>query len=303
MAMEKTPGRRHPDWLKVRIPCGPEYQRTRALLNLLDLHTVCEEALCPNLGECFSSGTATFMILGNVCTRSCRFCAVNHGEPAPPDPSEPDRIAAAAERLGLRHMVITSVTRDDLPDGGASHFAATVMRIRERCPGCTVEVLIPDLQGSPDALAAVLAARPDVLNHNVETIRRLQKTVRPQGDYDRSLWILGHSKALGPAVTTKSGIMLGLGEEWDEVLETLADLRKVGCEVVTLGQYLRPTRDHLPIARHYSPEEFSKFGKIASDMGFRVVESAPLVRSSYRAEQAVQHMHPVAGAGGSRLVR
>lgn len=260
---------------------------------------MCEEALCPNLGECFSRGTATFMILGNVCTRACRFCAVKHGEPDPPDPREPERIAVAANRLGLRHVVITSVTRDDLVDGGAAQFAATVQRIREHSSTCTVEVLIPDLQGSSDALAVVVAAGPDVLNHNVETVRRLQKTVRPQADYDRSLWVLQHSKALEPGITTKSGLMLGLGEDWDEVLETLGNLREVGCDAITLGQYLRPTRQHLPIVRHYTPDDFARLGKMAEDMAFRMVESGPLVRSSYRAERAVQKMRLPDGEQGS----
>ncbi len=282
--------RQHPDWLKVRIPHGAEYQRTRAVLCSLDLHTVCEEALCPNLGECFSNGTATFMILGNTCTRACGFCAVNHGHPDPPDTSEPERVAMAVERMALRHAVVTSVTRDDLPDGGAAHFAATAQRIREHTPTCTVEVLIPDLKGSAGALETVLGAKPDVLNHNVETVRRLQKTVRPQATYELSLWVLRHGKEVAPAITTKSGLMLGLGEKWDEVLETLGDLRAAGCEAVTMGQYLRPTRQHLPIARHYTPEEFTRLGKIASDMGFRVVESAPLVRSSYRADRAVRRV-------------
>lgn len=299
--MANTRRRQHPDWIKVRIPQGPEYQRTRTLLSSLNLHTVCEEALCPNLGECFASGTATFMILGDTCTRSCGFCAVKHGSPDPPDPSEPERLASAVERLGLRHAVVTSVARDDLPDGGAAHFAAAVRCTRQIAPTCTVEVLIPDLQGSPDALAAVVAARPDVLNHNVETTRRLQQTVRPQADYDRSLWVLRHSKALEPAMTTKSGLMLGLGEEWNEVLETLADLREVSCEAITLGQYLRPSRQHLPIAKHYTPDEFARLGKIASDMGFRVVESAPLVRSSYHAERVIRHLHPPTGERGTNL--
>jgi lipoic acid synthetase len=252
----------------------------------LDLHTVCEEAHCPNVGECWNRGTATFMILGDVCTRACGFCAVKTGLPArPPDPQEPLRVADAVARMGLRHAVITSVNRDDQRDGGAAIFAATIREIRARVPGCAVEVLIPDFKGQWAALDVVLAARPDILNHNTETVPRLYRTVRPGARFERSLELLRRSKAAGR--TTKSGIMVGLGEEWDEVLETIRQIRGAGADVLTVGQYLRPGPGHLPLLRYYTPEEFASLREYALGLGYAHVESGPLVRSSYHAEQHV----------------
>jgi lipoic acid synthetase len=275
-----------PRWLWRRV--SPEsvaaVARMADLLDGLALHTVCQEARCPNLAECFGRGTATFLILGDRCTRGCRFCAVGHGRPAPPDPGEPQRVAEAAARLGLRHVVLTSVTRDDLPDGGAGHFAATIQALRRDLPAAAVEVLIPDLKGSHAALELVLQARPDVLNHNVETVPRLYRTVRPGADYRRSLALLARAKALYPGLVTKSGLMLGLGERTAEVIQVLHDLRRVGCDLLTLGQYLQPTEHQLPVARYVSPDEFTVYGEKARAMGFRGVASGPLVRSSHRAE-------------------
>jgi len=255
------------------------------LLRGLHLHTVCESALCPNIGECFGRGTATFMILGDVCTRGCRFCAVRKGKPAPPDPEEPERVAEAARRLGLKHVVITSVTRDDLPDGGASHFVATIEAVRCRLPDATIEVLIPDFGGSLRALEQVIAAGPEVINHNLETVPRLYPLVRPRADYRRSLGILAWVKRQAPHITTKSGLMLGLGERPHEVEEVLVDLRRVGCDVVTLGQYLQPTERQLPVAEFIPPERFDEYRRQGEKMGFRAVVAGPLVRSSYRAEE------------------
>ena len=257
------------------------------LLADLGLHTVCQEARCPNMAECFGRGTATFMILGDTCTRGCRFCAVNHGRPGPPvsiDPREPERVAEAAARLGLRHVVITSVTRDDLSDSGAGQFAATVQAVRRQRPEATEEVLIPDLNGSHAALETVLDARPDVLNHNLETVPRLYPQVRPQANYRRSLEVLAWTKALAPQTVTKSGLMLGLGERTAEVLQALYDLRKVRCDLLTLGQYLQPTDRQLPVTRYVPPKEFEWYKEKAKEIGFRGVVSGPLVRSSHRAE-------------------
>jgi lipoic acid synthetase len=252
----------------------------------LDLHTVCEEARCPNVGECWNRGTATFMILGDVCTRACGFCAVKTGLPGrPPDPEEPRRVADAVARMGLRHAVITSVNRDDQRDGGASIFAATLREIRARVPGCAVEVLIPDFKGDWAALDVVLSARPDILNHNTETVPRLYRTVRPGARFERSLELLRRSKQAG--LVTKSGIMVGLGEEWDEVLATIGQIREAGTDVLTVGQYLRPSPQHLPLQRYYTPEEFATIGDFARGLGFAHVESGPLVRSSYHAEEQV----------------
>jgi lipoyl synthase len=275
-----------PRWLWRRV--SPESEaavaRMADLLDGLALHTVCQEARCPNLAECFSRGTATFLLLGDRCTRGCRFCAIGHGRTAPPDPDEPQRVAEAAARLDLRHAVLTSVTRDDLPDGGASHFAAAVQALRCRLPAVAIEVLIPDLNGSHAALETVLQARPDVLNHNVETVPRLYRAVRPGADYRRSLALLARAKALHPGLVTKSGLMLGLGERTAEVLQVLHDLRQVGCDLLTLGQYLQPTDRQLPVVRYIPPEEFAAYGDKAETMGFRGVASGPLVRSSHRAE-------------------
>jgi lipoic acid synthetase len=263
---------------------GEGFERLRGLMRRLDLHTVCEEARCPNVGECWNRGTATFMILGDVCTRACGFCAVKTGLPGgPPDPAEPRRVADAVFRMGLRHAVVTSVNRDELPDGGASLFAATVREIRERVPGCAVEVLIPDFKGDAAALDVVLAARPDVLNHNTETVPRLYRRVRPGARFERSLEVLRRSRRAG--LVTKSGIMVGLGEEWDEVLETIGRIREAGTDVLTVGQYLRPSLKHLPIVRYYAPEEFARIGEHARGLGYAHVESGPLVRSSYHAEE------------------
>lgn len=278
-----TIARRHPDWIKSRAPTGRAVAETRATVRALGLHTVCEEAQCPNLGECWSHRTATVMLLGDTCTRACRFCAVGHGKPLPVDPDEPRRVAEAVERLGLRHVVMTSVNRDDLPDGGAGHFAATATAVKSRVPGCTIEVLIPDLQGDHDALATIVAAPIAILNHNTETVPRLYKSVRPGATYERSLGILRAAKRLRPGLRTKTGLMLGLGETRDEVLEVLAELRATGCDVLTLGQYLRPSLEELPVERYVTPAEFTELGDEARRMGFAYVESGPLVRSSYHA--------------------
>jgi len=275
-----------PPWIKARAPLGPGYDRLRGLMRDLRLNTVCEEARCPNVGECWNRGTATFMILGDVCTRACGFCAVKTGLPGlPPDPEEPRRVADAVARMGLRHAVVTSVNRDDQPDGGAAIFAATVREVRERVPGCAVEVLIPDFKGDWAALDVVIAARPDVLNHNTETVPRLYRTVRPGASFPRSLELLRRSKEAG--LLTKSGIMVGLGEDWPEVLETVQAIRTSGTDVLTVGQYLRPSPDHLPLQRYYSPEEFQRIRELALGLGYSHVESGPLVRSSYHAEEHV----------------
>ncbi len=255
------------------------------------LHTVCEEAHCPNIGECWGRHrTATFLILGDICTRACRFCNVRSGRPAPPDPDEPRRVAEAVQTLGLRHAVVTSVTRDDLPDGGAAHFAEVVRQIRSLSPECTVEVLIPDFQGDLRALRVVMDARPDVLNHNVETVPHLFPRVQPRNRYEWSLAILEHARRMDPSVLTKSGLMVGLGETVEEVLAVMADLRRVGVDVLTIGQYLQPTRHHLPIARYYTPDEFEEFRRRGLEMGFRWVESGPLVRSSFHAGEQMARL-------------
>jgi lipoic acid synthetase len=270
----------------VRAPGSETYLRLKGLMQELKLNTVCEEARCPNIGECWHHGTATFMILGDVCTRACGFCAVKTGLPGrPPDPEEPRRVADAVARMGLRHAVITSVNRDDQPDGGASIFAAVVREIRARLPGCAVELLIPDLKGDWEALGVVLASRPDVLNHNTETVPRLYRHVRPGASFARSLELLRRSREAG--LLTKSGIMVGLGEEWEEVLDTLRAIRSAGTAVLTVGQYLRPSPSHLPIVRYWTPDEFARLRRFALDLGYAHVESGPLVRSSYHAEEHV----------------
>jgi lipoic acid synthetase len=274
-----------PDWLKVRAPGSENYLRLKALMRDLGLHTVCEEANCPNIGECWHHGTATFMILGDTCTRSCGYCNVTHGTPGPPDPAEPVKVASAIHAMGLQHAVVTSVDRDDLPDFGAAHFANTIRETRTRVPSCRVEVLIPDFQGDEAALHIVLDARPDILNHNIETVPRLYRIARPGGRYSRALQLLERSQAYAPSVPTKSGMMVGLGEEWDEVVATLRDLRSAGCQIVTIGQYLRPSLANLPLARYYSPSEFAELKGVGLEMGFRHVESGPLVRSSYHAHE------------------
>ena len=283
--------RRHPEWIKVRAPASPEYFRTRAILGELRLHTVCQEACCPNIGECFSHRTATFMLMGDVCTRNCPYCAVAHGRVRPLDPDEPRRIADAVGRLGLSHVVVTSVDRDDLPDGGAAHFAATAAAIKSVVADARVEVLVPDFKGAHASVEAVVAAPVDIYNHNIETVPRLYRTTRPGGNYERSLDVLAHAKASarGSARTllTKAGVMLGLGEELAEVMDVIADLRGVECDILTLGQYLRPSKEHLPVARYVHPDEFAELRKDALAMGFRHVESGPLVRSSYHAWEHV----------------
>lgn len=277
----------HPPWIRVRLAQGPNYNEVKGLLAGLGLHTVCQEARCPNMGECFESRTATFLILGPVCTRNCRFCAIEGGQPGLVDPQEPERVAEAVRTLGLRFAVITSVTRDDLPDGGASQFAETIRAIRRASPGCGIEVLVPDFQGSAEALDAVLEAGPDILNHNVETVPRLYPLVRPQAHYGRSLELIRRAKESGGCLT-KSGLMLGVGETWDEVVQVMAGLRQAGCDLLTIGQYLRPSQQHLPIVRYYTPEEFDRLASVGRDLGYRHVESGPLVRSSYHAHRQIE---------------
>ncbi len=280
---------RKPPWLKVRAPGGPTYLHVQGLMRGLGLHTICEEAHCPNIGECWEHGTATFLIMGDICTRGCRFCAVTKGKPAPLDPEEPAHLAAAIARLKLRHAVITSVNRDDLEDRGAGAFAAVIREARARCPQTTLEVLIPDLRGALDGLDQILEAGPDILNHNMETVRRLYHRVRPGADYENSLELLRRARARGrDGLVTKSGLMVGVGERPDELTQLMADLRAVDCGVLTIGQYLRPSAWHLPIARYYTPAEFAELKHIGLAMGFRHVESGPLVRSSYHAADQVQ---------------
>ncbi|HLK84999.1 MAG TPA: lipoyl synthase [Candidatus Binataceae bacterium] len=287
--------RRHPDWIKVRAPTAPDYFRTRDLLAQLRLHTVCQEAHCPNIGECFSHRTATFMLMGDVCTRNCPYCAVAHGKARPLDPDEPRRIAEAVARLGLEHVVVTSVDRDDLADGGAAHFAATARAIKRLSPLSRVEVLVPDFKGSYPSIDAVVQAPVAIFNHNIETVPSLYRKARPGGNYRRSLDVLAHAKEAARELAqrrdekllTKAGMMLGLGEERAEIDEVLRDLRSVGCDILTLGQYLRPSPDHLPVQRYVTPDEFAELRASALARGFRHVESGPLVRSSYHAWQQV----------------
>jgi lipoic acid synthetase len=281
-----------PPWLKKRLPPYQDLERVKSILVKGHLHTVCEEARCPNLGECFSSGTSTLLILGKICTRNCGFCAVEHGIPLPLDDREPAEVASAVGRMGLRYVVITSVTRDDLPDGGASHFVRTIGAVRKLDADIKVEVLIPDFGGKPSPLKAVLDAGPDVLNHNVETIARLYWKVRPQADYRRSLQLLKRAKKSHPAILTKSGFMLGLGESLDEVLALLQDLRETGCDFLTIGQYLQPGPDRLPVLRYVPPEEFEKVRTIGEGMGFKAVASGPFVRSSFHASQMFRRTSP-----------
>ena len=283
-----TPEGRKPEWLKVRAPGSPSYLRLKTLMRDLRLHTVCEEARCPNIGECWTYGTATFMILGDICTRACGYCAVGHGRPAAVDTAEPVRVADAVAALNLTHVVITSVDRDDVQDGGASIFAETVREIRKRTPSASIEVLIPDFQGKESSLHTVLDARPDILNHNTETVPRLYRLARSGGRYARTLELLDRSHRYAPQIATKSGVMLGLGEEWEELVETLRDLRRVNCAILTLGQYLRPSPAHLPIARYYHPDQFARLKTIALELGFTHVESGPLVRSSYHAHEQAE---------------
>jgi lipoic acid synthetase len=279
---------RKPGWLKVKAPGGPNYLRLKHLLRELDLHTVCEEAHCPNVGECWDHGTATFMILGDVCTRNCAYCAVAHGRPPRYDPSEPSRVADATERMALRHLVLTSVDRDDLPDFGAWAFAETIRLVHERVPGCSVEVLVPDFQGTEPSIRTVLEARPEIYNHNTETVPRLYKKARPGGRYERVMQIFRFVKHEAPDIPTKTGIILGMGETNEEVLQTMRDLRAVDVDILTVGQYLRPSADHIAMDRYVTPDEFRMFRDEGMAMGFRHVESGPLVRSSYHAWEQVQ---------------
>jgi len=278
-----TPPQRKPPWLRVKLPSGETFFALKRLVWEHRLHTVCEEAMCPNIGECWNQRSATFMLLGDTCTRSCGFCAVKTGRPGAIDAQEPERVAMAIATLGLRYAVITSVNRDDVPDGGSHIFAATVRAVRQQVPDCRVEVLIPDFKGNWEALAEVVAAQPDVLNHNMESIARLYYTVRPQAKYERSLELLQRVKMLNPAMRTKSGVMVGLGEEPEEIVETMRDLRRSQCDLLTIGQYLRPSAQHLPVVRYYHPEEFAELKRQGEALGFVHVEAGPLVRSSYHA--------------------
>lgn len=280
--------RRHPEWIKARAPVGEAVFGLKRLVRDLELHTVCEEASCPNLGECWSHGTATFMLLGDVCTRNCAFCNVAHGKPLALDPHEPERVGAAIAKLGLRHVVVTSVDRDDLADGGAAHFAATAVAIRRQIPDCSIEFLVPDFKGRLESVDTVVDSPIDIFNHNTETVPRLYKRARAGAHYERSLAVLERAKQRRPAVISKTGIMLGLGEERAELLQVFADLIAVGCDILTLGQYLRPSREHLPVERYVPPAEFEELRLEALRLGFRHVESGPLVRSSYHAWDQVQ---------------
>jgi lipoic acid synthetase len=285
--MDTRPKRR-PEWLKVRAPSGETVREVRALMRAKSLHTVCEEAMCPNLGECWGERTATFLMLGDICTRRCGFCDVKFGRPLPLDEDEPRRVAEAVKAMNLRHAVITSVTRDDLPDGGAHIFAEVIRQIRELQPGCSVETLIPDFKGNIDSLKIVMDARPEILNHNVETVKRLFRQVQPQDRYEWAQATLVNAKKLNPQGLTKSGIMVGLGETMEEVKETMRDLREWNVDILTIGQYLQPSRKHLPIERYYTPEEFEALKAYGLSIGFKWVESGPLVRSSYHAAAQVR---------------
>ena len=284
---------RRPEWIRVRAPSGETVEGLRTMMRSKALHTVCEEALCPNLGECWGAGTATFLLMGDTCTRSCGFCDIKTGRPAPLDWLEPERVARAVQAMNLRHAVITSVNRDERPDGGAPIFAMVIRRIRELHPGCSIEVLIPDFKGSLEALRTVVEARPEILNHNVETVPRLFRKVQPQDRFEWAAATLSNAKQLDPEVLTKSGIMLGLGETLDEVQAVMRDLRAWGVEILTLGQYLQPSKQHLPIERYVTPDEFAELKRYGLEIGFRWVESGPLVRSSYHAEQQVRQLSVV----------
>ncbi len=279
---------RKPSWLKVKAPGGPNYLRLKQMMRELDLHSVCEEAHCPNVGECWEHGTATFMILGDVCTRNCAYCAVAHGRPPKYDISEPDRVAEAIAQMNLQHAVITSVDRDDLPDFGAWIFAETIRQIHERVPGCSVEVLVPDFQGSEDSIRTVLEAQPEIYNHNTETVPRLYKKARPGGRYPRVMEIFRTAKRIAPDIPTKTGIILGMGETIEEVKVVMRDLREVDVDILTVGQYLRPSDKHIALDRYVTPAEFRDLYETGMEMGFRHVESGPLVRSSYHAWEQVQ---------------
>ena len=279
--------RRHPDWLKVKIGGGENFAKIKSMLRSAKLHTICEEAKCPNIAECFGCGTAVFLILGDTCTRNCRYCNVKHGTPLPLNPNEPKDVADSVKKLGLKYAVITSVTRDDLKDGGASVFYEAVKEIKKLNNNCRVEVLIPDFKGDKKALRTVIDAKPDVINHNIEVVEKLFPEIRPQGNYKTSLELLKNIKKINKNMKTKSGFMLGFGESKEQIIKTMQDLRKVSVDFLTIGQYLQPTREHFDIKKYYTPEEFNEFKKIAMDLGFVHVESGPLVRSSYHAEKAI----------------
>ncbi|MEM7228745.1 MAG: lipoyl synthase [Planctomycetota bacterium] len=282
---------RKPDWIRARVPGGDGYRRLKEIIDTHQLHTVCQEASCPNIGECWTRGTATIMILGDTCTRSCGFCNVKTGRPLPPDPEEPKRVAASLALLGLKHVVITCVDRDDLPDGGAAIWAETIERVHESCPDMSVEVLVGDFKGDPDDLQKVIDARPEILAHNMETVKRMHPTVRPQARYHRSLQVLRQIKEQG--LVSKTGIMAGIGETDDEITELLDDIRTItDCDIFTVGQYLQPTRNHLPIDRWVRPEQFESYKNQGLQAGFKVVESGPLVRSSYHAEEQAERLSP-----------
>jgi len=300
--MKQSEKLQKPDWLRIKLTTGGNYSEIKDMMRSKTLHTVCEEARCPNIYECWSNRTATFMILGDICTRACRFCAVNTGMPTELDLQEPERVAEAAEQMDLRHCVVTSVARDDLADGGASIFAATIRAIRKRLPFCRVEVLIPDFQGNWDALQLVMDANPDILNHNIETVRRLSDRVRAKAKYERSLELLKRAKEMKPKIPTKSSIMLGVGEQLDEVLEAMDDLRAVDCNILTLGQYLQPTPKHMKIDRYVHPDEFAQLKQEGLKRGFRHVESGPLVRSSYHAHEQTDSAYASIAADESTSV-
>ena len=285
--------RRLPEWLKVRMPGGPRYIELKNLMRDSELHTVCEEAHCPNIGSCWERGTATFMILGDICTRACAYCAVKTGRPGTLDLQEPTRLAETAHRMRLKYAVITSVNRDDLPDGGAFMFAQCITQVRKRLPDCKIEVLIPDFEGDSRALEAVMAAGPDTLNHNIETVRRIFHRVRPKGDFDQSLELLARARTIAPDSVTKSGMMVGLGETWEEIIDNMRELRSVDCDLLTIGQYLRPSEKHIALAKWYTPEEFQELKREGEALGFRHVASGPLVRSSYHADE----QHAAAATG------
>ncbi|MGO4270224.1 lipoyl synthase [Paenibacillus sp. TAF58] len=286
--MPPKPLERKPDWLKINLKTDENFKEIKSMMRSKTLHTVCEEAKCPNIHECWANRTATFMILGDICTRACRFCAVKTGLPTELDLEEPERVADAALQMGLRHCVVTSVARDDLADGGAMIFAETIKAIRRKLPMCTVEVLIPDFLGREESLATVLEAKPDILNHNMETVERMSDRVRSKAKYRRSLELLERSKRIAPNIPTKSSVMIGVGEEWDELLQTMEDLRAVSCDIMTIGQYLQPSTTHLAVAKYYTPEQFAMLKEEGMKRGFKHVESGPLVRSSYHAHEQVQ---------------
>lgn len=284
---DKSRPKRRPDWMKIKPPQGENYRFLKHLMRSKQLHTVCEEAHCPNIGECWGSRTATFLILGDICTRSCGFCDIKTGRPLPIDWQEPERVAQAVKSMNLKHVVITSVNRDERQDGGAPIFAMCIERIRDLQSGCSIEVLIPDFKGSEKALRIVMDARPEILNHNVETVPRLFRLVQPQDHYEWALATLSNAKKMDKEVLTKSGIMVGLGEQWDEILQVMRDLVNIGVDILTIGQYLQPSRQHLPIDRYYTPQEFAELQRVGYEMGFRWVESGPFVRSSYHADKQV----------------